>query len=120
MKNKKETARAKRHMRLRQKVRGYKERPRMSVHRSLTNLYVQFIDDINQKTLCSISTLDPKIKNLAKYGGNIKAAEALGTQAALLAKSKGISKVVLDRGGYIYHGRIKAFAEAARKNGLLF
>ena len=116
----KEIAREKKHLRLRQKVAGSKERPRMALHRSLANLYVQFIDDINQKTICSISTQDPKVKGLAKYGGNVKAAEILGAQAALMAKSKGISKVVLDRGGYLYHGRIKAFAEAVRKNGLVF
>lgn len=120
MKNLKEVARVKRHMRLRQKMTGNKERPRMSIYRSLTNLYVQFIDDIDQKTICSVSTLDPKVKTAAKYGGNIKAALALGAQAALLAKTKGISKVVFDRAGYMYHGRVKAFAESARKNGLSF
>ena len=116
----KETTRIRRHKRLRQKIIGSNARPRMTVHRSLANFYVQFIDDINGKTLCSISTLSPKIKGKVKYSGNIKAAEVLGEIAALLAKSKGISKVVFDRGGYIYHGRIKAFAESARKNGLSF
>ncbi|MFH0839766.1 MAG: 50S ribosomal protein L18 [Candidatus Omnitrophota bacterium] len=120
MSNLKENARIKKHLRLRQKVAGNKERPRMVVHRSLANLHVQFVDDINQKTVYSISTLDPKVKSQIKYGGNIKAAETLGIQAALNAKSRGISKVVFDRGGYLYHGRIKAFAEAARKNGLVF
>lgn len=120
MKNAKELSRIKRHKRLRKKIMGDKERPRMSVHRSLTNLYVQFVDDLNQKTICSASTLDPKVKGTVKKGGNMKAAEALGAEAALTAKSKGISKVVFDRGGYIYHGRIKAFADAARKNGLSF
>ncbi|MDP3789195.1 MAG: 50S ribosomal protein L18 [Candidatus Omnitrophota bacterium] len=120
MKNAKELSRIKRHKRLRKKIMGDKERPRMSIHRSLTNLYVQFVDDLNQKTICSVSTLDPKLKGAVKKGGNLKAAEALGAEAALTAKSKGISKVVLDRGGYIYHGRIKAFADAARKNGLSF
>lgn len=120
MSNLKEKARIKKHLRLRQKVAGDKNRPRMVLHRSLANLHVQFVDDINQITLCSLSTLDPKIKSAAKYGGNIKAAEILGAHAALAAKSNGILKVVFDRGGYIYHGRIKAFAEAARKNGLVF
>ncbi len=120
MKSMKETARIKRHKRLRQKIIGHEKRPRMTIHRSLANFYVQFIDDINGKTLCSISTLSSKIKEKVKYSGNIKAAEVLGETAALLAKSKGISKVVFDRGGYIYHGRIKAFAESARKNGLSF
>ena len=92
----------------------------MAIHRSLTNLYVQFVDDLDQKTICSVSTLDPKVKTTAKDGGNIKAAEVLGAHAAVTAKAKGISKVVFDRGGYIYHGRVKAFADAARKNGLIF
>ena len=120
MKSKKEIARIKRHKRLRQKIIGSKNRPRMTIHRSLANFYVQFIDDINGKTLCSISTLNPKIKGKVKYKGNVKASEVLGEAAALLAKSKGISKVVFDRSGYIYHGRIKAFAESARKSGLSF
>ncbi|MDD5680825.1 MAG: 50S ribosomal protein L18 [Candidatus Omnitrophica bacterium] len=120
MKNAKEISRKKRHQRLRKKIMGTKERPRMSIHRSLTNLYIQFVDDLNQITICSVSTLDPKVKGVAKHGGNLKAAEVLGAQAALVAKSKGISKVVFDRGGYIYHGRIRAFAESARKNGLSF
>lgn len=120
MKNRKEAARIRRHKRLRKKIIGTEKRPRLAIYRSLGNLYVQFIDDINAKTLCSISTLDPKVKGKFKYSGNIKAAEALGEAAATLAKSKGISKVIFDRGGYIYHGRIKAFAESARKNGLGF
>ena len=120
MKNRKESARIKRHRRLRKKVIGGKERPRLTVHRSLANLYVQFIDDINEKTLCSMSTLDAKVKQKAKYGGNIKAAQVLGEVVAGAAKSKGISRVVFDRGGYIFHGRIKAFADSARKNGLEF
>ncbi len=120
MKNAKEISRIKRHKRLRKKVMGDKERPRMSIHRSLTNLYVQFVDDLSQKTICSVSTLDSKVKSVIKGGGNLKAAEALGAEAAIVAKLNGISKVVFDRGGYIYHGRIKAFADAARKNGLLF
>ncbi len=120
MKNLKEVSRIKRHRRLRKKIIGDKERPRMSVHKSLTNMYVQFVDDLNQRTICSVSTLDSKIKAASKFGGNVKAAEALGAHAAAAAKLRGISKVVFDRGGYIYHGRIKAFAEVARKNGLNF
>ena len=120
MKNIREVARIKRHKRLRKKVIGSKTRPRLTIHRSLTNLYAQFLDDVNEKTLCSISTLHPSVKEKIKYGGNIKAAEVLGEVAASQAKSKGISKVLFDRGGYIYHGRIKAFAESARKNGLVF
>ncbi|MBL7071274.1 MAG: 50S ribosomal protein L18 [Candidatus Omnitrophica bacterium] len=118
--DRKEIQRIKRHKRSRKKTVGTEKRPRLSIHRSLGNLYVQLIDDINGKTICSISTLSPDVKKGAKYGGNVKAAEALGEAAGSLAKSKGISKVVFDRGGYIYHGRIKAFAESARKNGLEF
>ena len=120
MKNKKELARIKRHKRLKKKVMGSSERPRLTVHRSLANLYVQFVDDINEETLYSVSTLNSKVKEKVKYGGNVKAAETLGEVAATEAKTKGISKVVFDRGGYIYGGRIKAFAESARKNGLAF
>ena len=120
MENKKEFARIRRHKRLRKKIIGSKKRPRLSIHRSLRNLYVQFIDDINGKSLCSISTLDPEVKKKIKYGGGRKAAQVLGEAAATLAKSKSISKVVFDRGGYIYHGRIKTFAESARENGLSF
>jgi large subunit ribosomal protein L18 len=120
MKNKKEIARAKRHKRLRKKVIGSEVRPRLSVHRSLANLCIQFIDDINGKTLCSTSTLDPKVREKIKYGGNIKAAQVIGESAAALAKAKGISKIVFDRGGYKYHGRIKALAESLRKGGLVF
>lgn len=90
------------------------------MHRSLGNIYAQFIDDISGKTLCAVSTLDKTVKDKIKYGGNKKAAEALGESAALAAKSKGIKEVVFDRGGYLYHGRVKAFADSARKNGLTF
>ncbi len=116
----KEIARIKRHKRLRKKMMGSQQRPRLSVHRSLANLYVQFVDDVNEKTLCSVSTLHPKVKEKIPYGGNRKAAEILGEVAAAEAKSKGIFKVIFDRGGYIYHGRIKTFAESARKHGLEF
>lgn len=120
MENKKVAARIRRHKRVRKKIMGTLEQPRLSIFRGLKNLYVQFVDDINERTICSISTLDPKVKEKIKYGGNIKAAEILGETATMLAKSKGISKVVFDRSGYLYHGRIKAFAESARKNGLVF
>ncbi len=117
---KKEILRIRRHKRSRRKIIGTEKRPRLSIHRSLSNLYVQLVDDINGRTLCAVSTLSPSVKSAVKYGGNVKAAQALGEAAASLAKSKGISKVTFDRGGQIYHGRIKAFAESARKNGLEF
>lgn len=120
MKNKNELARIKRHKRIRRKTLGDKDSPRLSIHRSHGNLYVQFIDDLKGKSICSISTLNPDVKKKIRYGGNVKAAEILGEAAAALAKSKGIKKVVFDRGGYLYHGRIKAFADSARKSGLTF
>ena len=120
MKSKKEIARVKRHKRLRKNIIGSEVRPRLAIHRSLANIYIQFVDDVNGRTLCSVSTADPKIKEKIKYGGGVKAAQVLGEAAAALAKSKGISKIVFDRGGYKYHGRIKAAAESVRKGGLVF
>lgn len=119
-KSEKELGLEKRHRRLRQKVHGTKELPRLSVHRSSLNLYIQLIDDINEVTLLSVSTRDDKFKKLMAKGGNIKAAELLGQVLAQEAKAKGITRVVFDRGGYLYHGRVKALAEACRKHGLEF
>ena len=92
----------------------------MSVYRSLQNIYVQLIDDDSGKTLCEANTRNVQVRDSIGYGGNIKAAQALGEAAANIAKAEGISSVIFDRCGYIYHGRIKAFAESARKNGLSF
>ena len=114
------SGREKRHLRLRKKVVGSTDRPRLNLRRSLKNLFVQIIDDSKGATLLSASTADKDFKKKAAYGGNIKAAAALGDLVAQMAKGKSISKVVFDRGGYDYHGRIKAFAEAARKGGLEF
>lgn len=94
--------------------------PRVSVHRSLTNLYAQALDDLEAKTLLSVSTQDKEVKQKFPYAGNVKAASFLGELFAKKAKDKGISKIVFDRGGYLYHGRIKAFAEGLRKGGLKF
>ena len=113
------TARIKRHKRIRKKVFGTKERPRLSIYRSLKNIYVQFIDDDSNSTLLTCSTLDKDLK-LSRTGGNVKTATLLGAVVAQKAKAKGINKVVFDRGGYLYHGRVKAVAEAARKEGLVF
>lgn len=110
----------KRHRRIRKKIFGTEERPRLSVYRSLKNIYTQLIDDVNSRTLISVSTRDVKLRDKLKYGGNIKAATLLGQILAKEAKGKGITKVVFDRGGYCYHGRIKALAEAVRKSGLSF
>lgn len=117
---KSELSRLKRHQRIRKNIKGTKEKPRLSIHRSLNNLFIQLIDDIEGKTLCAVSSLDKRFKEKSKTGGNVKSAEVLGELLAKEAKDKGIKKVVFDRGGYLYHGRIKALADAARKAGLEF
>ena len=114
------SGREKRHLRLRKRVIGSAEKPRLNVRRSLKNLFIQLIDDSKGVTLVSVSTADKDLKSKIPYGGNIKAAVFLGEVVAQKAKDKKIVKVVFDRGGYDYHGRIKAFAEAARKGGLEF
>jgi large subunit ribosomal protein L18 len=90
------------------------------VHRSLNNISVQLIDDIDGKTLCAVSTSDKGFREKHKTGGNVKAAELLGEMISKLAQSKGVKKVVFDRSGYLYHGRIKSLADSARKAGLEF
>ena len=118
--DKKEIGRLKRHRRIRVKIAGTKNHPRLSVHRSHANLCVQLIDDMSGQTIISGSTRDKSFKEKLPYGGNVKAATLLGEMFAENAKGKGITKVVFDRGGYLYHGRVKAFAESARKSGLIF
>ncbi|MFH1644820.1 MAG: 50S ribosomal protein L18 [Candidatus Omnitrophota bacterium] len=113
-------ARKRRHSRIRKKVIGSEQRPRLCIHRSLSNFSAQIIDDLNSKTICSVGTFNKKLRSDISYGGNLKAAEALGKAMAEEAKAKGLEEVVFDRGGYSYHGRVKAFAEAARKEGLKF
>jgi large subunit ribosomal protein L18 len=120
MKNNKETLRLKRHRRIRIGLRGTDKKPRLAVHRSLKNLYAQIIDDTVNKTLFSLSTLDKEIKQKLPYAGNTKAAQVFGEIFAQRAKEKGITNIVFDRGGYLYHGRVKVFAEALRKGGLEF
>ena len=112
--------RERRHLRVRQKVYGTKERPRLTVYRSLKNIYCQLIDDSEGKTLVSASTLSPGIKEQVPYGGNKKAAELVGQKIAEEAKKLGIEKVVFDRSWYKFHGRVKALADAARKGNLRF
>ncbi len=104
------------HARIREKMSGTADRPRLNVYRSLNHIYTQLIDDAAGTTLASASTLAAKVKN----GGNVAAAKELGKLIAEKAQEKGIKKVVFDRGGYLYHGRIKALAEAAREAGLDF
>lgn len=113
-----EAGRLRRHRRIRKKVRGSAERPRLVVHRSHLNLYAQVVDDIAGKTLLACSTLDPKLRKQAAKGGTLEAAKRLGQLLAKEASGAGIKKVVFDRGGYMYHGRVKALADSARENGL--
>jgi len=108
------------HRRVRQSVSGTPERPRLSVYRSLTHLYAQVIDDSIGRTLVSASSNDKESRKLTKGGGNVAAAKIVGKTVAERARQKGISQVVFDRGGYRYHGRVKALAEAAREAGLKF
>ena len=105
------------HERIRHKVRGTAERPRLAVFRSVANIYVQLIDDAKGATVVSASSIE---KGQRTNGGNVAAAKAIGKTIAERAKEKGIQKVVFDRGGYIYHGRVKALADAAREAGLEF
>jgi len=114
--NKRNAIRQRIHARIRRKLSGTAERPRLSVYRSLNHLYVQVIDDLNGVTLASASTLALKIKT----GGNVASAKEIGKAIAERAQEKGIKKVVFDRGGFLYHGRIKAVADAAREAGLEF
>ena len=119
-KNKKELLRLKRHRRIRLSLNGTAMRPRLIIHRSLKNLYAQIVDDTNNKTLFSLSTLDKEVRQKFVCAGNIKAAEFFGEVFANRAKEKGITKIIFDRAGYLYHGRIKVFAESLRKGGLQF
>jgi large subunit ribosomal protein L18 len=109
-----------RHERIRRKISGTPERPRLSVFRSLKHLEAQLIDDTKQQTVISLSTRDKDFATKAKARGNVKCAQELGQAFAAKAKKSGISAVVFDRGGYQYHGRVRAFAEAAREAGLKF
>lgn len=109
-----------RHRRIRKKMIGTKDKPRLCVFRSLKNLHAQLVDDIDNKVLFSLSTNSKAMKEKAAYGGNVKAAVALGEEFAKAAQSKGYSTVVFDRAGYKYHGRVKALADACRKQGIKF
>lgn len=106
------------HTRIRKRVRGTAERPRLAVFRSLNHIYAQVIDDDKGETLCAASSVEKGAG--ANPGGNIAAAQTIGRLIAERAKEKGIEKVVFDRGGYIYHGRVKTLADAAREAGLQF
>jgi len=119
-KTSKNDLRKKRHYRVRTKVFGTAERPRLNVYRSLKNIYAQIINDELGVTLVAASTLDKEIKEKLEYGGNKEAAKAVGELLAKKALEKGIKQVVFDRGGYIYHGRVLELANAAREAGLEF
>ena len=110
-------ARQKRHIRVRGKISGTAECPRLNVYRSLSNIYVQLIDDVNGVTIAQASTVE---KDFAQYGGNVEAAKAVGKKLAERATEKGIKECVFDRGGYVYHGRVAALADGAREGGLEF
>lgn len=112
--------RKRKHLRVRKKVFGTPERPRLSVYRSLNHLYAQVIDDTRGVTLAAASTLSPEIKEQVNGRKNIEAARIVGRLIAEKAKAQGITKVVFDRGGNLYHGRIAALADAAREQGLEF
>jgi large subunit ribosomal protein L18 len=105
------------HIRIRRKVKGTTERPRLAVFRSVAHIYVQLIDDSQGRTIVSASSVEKAAKT---NGGNVAAAKAIGKTIAERAKDKGIKRVVFDRGGYQYHGRVKALADAAREAGLEF
>jgi large subunit ribosomal protein L18 len=107
------------HDRIRKKVLGTSERPRLNVYRSLNHIYVQVVDDLKGVTIVSANSAEGK-KGERRTGGNVAAAKQVGKAIAERAKQKGITKVVFDRGGYIYHGRVKALADAAREAGLQF
>lgn len=112
--------RLRRHDRIRKKLEGSSDKPRLVVHRGSKNITAQIIDDSKGITLAAAASFDQTLRPKLKYGGNVEAAKAVGEQIAKLAKEKSIDRVVFDRGGYIFHGRVKALAEAARQNGLQF
>ncbi len=113
-------ARLKRQARVRQKVRGTEEKPRLCVFRSAKHMYAQIIEDTTGKTLLSVSTVSKDVAGDVKYPGNVEAAKAVGAAIAKKALDKNIKQVVFDRNGFLYHGRVKALADAAREAGLTF
>ncbi|SEG77659.1 50S ribosomal protein L18 [Paenibacillus sp. UNC499MF] len=115
----KNKARLKRHLRVRKKIQGTTARPRLNIFRSEKHMYAQIIDDVNGVTVASASTQDKELTEVGN-GGNVEAARKVGELIANRAKEKGVSQVVFDRGGYLYHGRVQALAEAAREAGLEF
>jgi large subunit ribosomal protein L18 len=119
-KTNRKAVRSKIRRRIRGKVTGTESRPRLAVHRSLKHIRVQAVDDVSGRTLASASTLDPECRGRVKSGGNQEAARVVGEVIAARLKEKGVETVTFDRGGFRYHGRVKALAEAAREGGLKF
>lgn len=118
--NKRLTSRLNRKARVRKKVEGTSERPRLCVFRSASHIYAQVINDQDGTTLVEASSVSPDLKGEIKHGGNVVSAQKVGALVARKALAKNIKKVVFDRGGYLYHGRVKALADAARGEGLEF
>jgi len=116
----KNDARLKRQIRVRKKIKGTTERPRLNVFRSARHIHAQIIDDVNGITLVAASSISPDVKSDLAYSGNVDAAKKVGAAIARKAIEKNITTVVFDRNGFLYHGRIKALAESARENGLIF
>jgi large subunit ribosomal protein L18 len=116
----KTNSRLKRKIRVRKKIKGASDRPRLNVFKSAKHIYAQLIDDTNGTTLVATSTLVDTVKSDLNYTGNIEAAKKVGASIAKAALEKGIDRVVFDRNGFLYHGRIQALADAARENGLSF
>ncbi|TMQ52839.1 MAG: 50S ribosomal protein L18 [Candidatus Eisenbacteria bacterium] len=115
------TGRTRRHIRIRKKVMGTAERPRLTVFRSLNHIYAQLVDDLTGRTILTVSSMDKEVApRLKETKGKIEAGKLVGKQIAARAKEKGIERVCFDRSGYLYHGRVKAVAEGAREGGLNF
>ncbi len=120
IKRDKRLARDRRHKRARKKIFGTAARPRLNVFRSSWNIYAQLVDDEAGRTTLAISSLSSELKETVRYGGNVEAAKLVGKVLAGKCQEKGIAEVIFDRGGYLYHGRVKALAEGAREGGLKF
>lgn len=116
----KDVARRKRHARIRRRLSGTPERPRLAVYRSEKHIYAQVVDDVKMHTLAAASTVDKSLREGVGHGNTVEAARAVGRLVAERAKAIGVTRVVFDRGGYLYHGRVQALADAAREAGLEF
>lgn len=120
IRNTRVASRMKRHTSIKLRMRGTSERPRVVVKRSLDHIIAQVIDDASNKTIFSLSTMDKEVRGKVAASGSVKGAEAFGVIFAQKAREKGITQIIFDRAGYLYHGRVKAFADSLRKGGLIF